>query len=199
MKYSILIFLAFFVTNSVVGQSITCNWYATTLQLENYIALMLYSNNKYELKSIWKVEECPECLPKDNVEGNSIYWSEGEYTQHNDTIVCVDKRDHRMIRLVEIDTFGVLKIIDSSGFSDKSLKRNYHKGWMNDTNRIVFVGDLLKKTPLFYIYIMHIREQGETVVLTRYEWKNGKRRLIHSLRPRKERKEEKPYKAPWLK
>ena len=66
------------------------------------ISLLLRSDNKYVLGSIWKnldINFDPEKEEVDHV----IFWSEGMYTQQNDTIVCIDVKDHRMVRLVELD------------------------------------------------------------------------------------------------
>ena len=88
----------------------------------NNVTLTLYSNNTYQLTSLWNVD-----MNEDEISKNSlIIWSSGKYNDSNETIICTNFIDLRKLILSKNSSSDIFKIVDSTDFHVLSNENNFH-------------------------------------------------------------------------
>ncbi|RGN47414.1 MULTISPECIES: hypothetical protein [unclassified Bacteroides] len=159
----------------------------------NNVTLTLYSNNTYQLTSLWNVD-----MNEDEISKNSlIIWSSGKYNDSNETIICTNFIDLRKLILSKNSSSDIFKIVDSTDFHVLSNENNFHKGWEYKNDSIMFIGSLLDEDTLFYIHSESLSKKNEhDFKYILYRWENGEKRIVYQVSPNKD---DYKYKLPWRK
>lgn len=116
----------------------------------------IHSNAEYNFVSGWnKDDSYISCIPDEDYnfhkDPNIIIWSEGKIRYVKDTLICVDSKTHKRIYLLKTKDGDVLKVIKWDDYKNRNEKSNWHLGWNNDPGQKVFIDNLFRESPYFYI------------------------------------------------
>lgn len=162
----------------VQGQSLCVK---KSIYSNSIISINIYSNQHYSITSQWYTDNSPsDNISENDTDFNTINWAEGAVKYQNDTIICIDSKSNKKIYLRKKNN-DILRAIQWSDYKNKKDKGNWHKGWNNKENEVVYMNDLLLKNQLFYLIgesEQNINTQ-ESKLLSIYKWISGSKVCIY--------------------